>query len=169
MDGLALLCNLHADGPLTLRRLREAGIRSLVDLERMQSSALGLVLHSSATQARRFVEEGKLLAARLEEEPLESEAGPNESSASPYEGRPAPPMRVTAPVRAQRPWSNLALAEPTAPTRSLLSERISYPVHALDSSPRSAPLVPATAATLVPPRAAPAIAPFGLTPTRAVD
>ena len=29
MDGLALLCNLYADGAVSLRRLRESGIRSL--------------------------------------------------------------------------------------------------------------------------------------------
>ncbi len=34
MDTLALLCNLHADGPATLQRLRRAGCESLAALRR---------------------------------------------------------------------------------------------------------------------------------------
>ena len=166
MDGLALLCNLHADGPLTLRRLREAGIRSLFDLERVQSTSLALVLHASATQARRFAEEGKILASRLEEEPLESEAAPGEATASPYEGRLALSGRVTATV--QRSWSTpvAELAPPGRP-RSTSLERILAPVPAVEARVEP-PVLPAPA-TLAQPSALPAIAPLGLTPTRPAD
>jgi len=66
MDGLALLCNLHADGPLTLRRLRQAGIRSLGELERAPRESLASVLRASSHQARRFLYEAALLRRRIE-------------------------------------------------------------------------------------------------------
>jgi hypothetical protein len=75
MDGLALLCNLHADGPLTLRRLREAGVRDLETLAGFPEPALARLLRTSGTQARRFGEEARQLARRLLEIPLEDEAG----------------------------------------------------------------------------------------------
>ncbi len=68
MDGLALLCNLHADGPLTLRRLRQSGIRSLADLEKAPRESLGGLLRSSDHQARRFLVEASLLKRRTDDE-----------------------------------------------------------------------------------------------------
>jgi hypothetical protein len=68
MDGLALLCNLHADGPLTLRRLRQSGIRSLADLEKAPRESLGGLLRSSDHQARRFLVEASLLTRRTDDE-----------------------------------------------------------------------------------------------------
>ena len=73
MDGLALLCNLHADGPLTLRRLRESGVRGLRDVEAIPEKNLASWMRASPTQARRFAEEARQLALRLVEEPLEAE------------------------------------------------------------------------------------------------
>jgi hypothetical protein len=78
MDGLALLCNLHADGPLTLRRLREAGVGDLETLVAFPEAALARLLRSSSTQARRFGEEARQLARRLLEVPLEPETGPEQ-------------------------------------------------------------------------------------------
>jgi hypothetical protein len=78
MDGLALLCNLHADGPLTLRRLREAGVGDLETLVAFPEAALARLLRTSSTQARRFGEEARQLARRLLEVPLEPETGPEQ-------------------------------------------------------------------------------------------
>jgi len=73
MDGLSLLCNLHADGPLALRRLRAAGAHDLGDLEGLPESTLSSCLRSSPGHARRFVEEARQLALRLAESSLEPE------------------------------------------------------------------------------------------------
>lgn len=67
MDGLALLCNLFADGPVTLRRLRAASLKHLAELERAEPAALAEVLHSSVSQARAFAEEARKLVRRLAE------------------------------------------------------------------------------------------------------
>jgi hypothetical protein len=65
MDGLALLCNLFADGPVTLRRLRLARVRTLDDVERAPSERLAECLHASVPQARAFAEEARRLERRL--------------------------------------------------------------------------------------------------------
>lgn len=67
MDGLALLCNLFADGPVTLKRLRAARIASLGELERAAPERLADWLHASVPQARAFVEEARKLVRRLAE------------------------------------------------------------------------------------------------------
>ena len=74
MDGLALLCNLHADGPVTLKRLRLARVASLGELERTPPERLAGWLHASVTQARAFLEEGRKLGRRLAEESVASAA-----------------------------------------------------------------------------------------------
>ncbi len=73
MDGLSLLCNLHADGPLALRRFRSAGVNDLGDLQGLPESTLSACLRSSAGHGRRFLEEARQLALRLAESPLERE------------------------------------------------------------------------------------------------
>lgn len=90
MDGLSLLCNLHADGALALRRLRAAGVRDLRDLEGLPQSSLSACLRSSAGQARRFVEEARQLALRLAESALEPEPaqpGPSAEQPQPFAWR----------------------------------------------------------------------------------
>lgn len=67
MDGLALLCNLFADGPVTLKRLRIAGVGNLVELERTAPALLAEWLHASIPQAQAFAEEAGKLARRLAE------------------------------------------------------------------------------------------------------
>jgi hypothetical protein len=86
MDGLSLLCNLHADGPLALRRLRESGVRDLGDVEGLPEETLRACLRSSAGHARRFVEEARQLALRLAVAPLEPEpsASSEEGGFFPY-------------------------------------------------------------------------------------
>lgn len=68
MDGLALLCNLFADGPVTLKRLRLARVTSLAELERTPPARLAEWLHASPPQAQAFVEEARRLARRLAED-----------------------------------------------------------------------------------------------------
>jgi len=65
MDGLALLCNLFADGPVTLERLRRARVESLAELERLPPAQLAEWLHASVPQARTFAEEARKLARRI--------------------------------------------------------------------------------------------------------
>lgn len=68
MDGLALICNLFADGPVTLGRLRAARVASLDELERAAPERLASWLHASVPQARTFIEEARKLVRRLAEE-----------------------------------------------------------------------------------------------------
>jgi len=90
MEGLALFCNLCADGPLTLRRLRAAGVRELADLERVEPPTLALWLHASLPQARSFAAEARKLARRLAEAP----------AGAPEERPRAAPMSAGVPLRA---------------------------------------------------------------------
>ncbi|MDP6763972.1 MAG: ParA family protein [Planctomycetota bacterium] len=68
MNGLALLCNLHAAGPVTLRRLRSAGLHSLAQLEDVSEVELASIMNGPVGLARRFVREGRQLSGRLEAE-----------------------------------------------------------------------------------------------------
>ena len=46
MDTLALLCNLHAEGPATLRKLRELGCKSIDDLTRLPVETITSLLEA---------------------------------------------------------------------------------------------------------------------------
>lgn len=72
MDRLALLCTLHADGPKTLRRLREAGCPDLGQLAGLGAERVARVLGLTPAAARRFLREAELLGTRLDG-PLERE------------------------------------------------------------------------------------------------
>lgn len=67
MDTLALLCNLHADGPATLQRLRRIGCESLAALRRLDATTLAESLGWSDRAAERFLREAVLLRSRTEE------------------------------------------------------------------------------------------------------
>lgn len=66
MDTLALLCNLHADGPATLQRLRRAGCESLTALCRLDPASLAARLEWNERTAERFLREATLLSQRVE-------------------------------------------------------------------------------------------------------
>lgn len=68
MDALALLCNLHADGPFTLQRLRRAGCDSLAALLEVDAGVLGQHVDGGERGAERFLREAQVLAERLEGE-----------------------------------------------------------------------------------------------------
>jgi hypothetical protein len=65
MDGLALLCALHADGPHSLRRLRRSGCPSLEAVALLDPERLAELLASTPAAAQRFRREAELLLTRL--------------------------------------------------------------------------------------------------------
>lgn len=65
MDGLALLCALHADGPQSLRRLRRSGCPTLESVATLDVERLSELLASTPTAAQRFQREAHHLLARL--------------------------------------------------------------------------------------------------------
>lgn len=73
MDGMALLCNLHADGPETLRSLRDEGCTSLQQLRELEPERLAQLLGFTPAAARRFLREGRVLLERLDGVDLERE------------------------------------------------------------------------------------------------
>jgi hypothetical protein len=73
MDPLALLSNLHGDGPATLHRLRRQGCEGLPGLLGLKADELGAVLGWESVRAERFLREARSLAARLGEGLLDPE------------------------------------------------------------------------------------------------
>jgi hypothetical protein len=73
MDALALLCTLHADGPSTLKTLRQAGCATLESLESMEEERLSRLIGGPPAVARRFVREARHLRERLDPGPLDRE------------------------------------------------------------------------------------------------
>ena len=65
MDPLALLSNLHGDGPATLHRLRRNGCDSLSALLTADLADLVPILGWAPDRAERFVREADALARRL--------------------------------------------------------------------------------------------------------
>lgn len=65
MDGLALLCALHADGPQSLRRLRRSGCPSLDSVIEFDLERLAELLASTPAAAERFQREARHLITRL--------------------------------------------------------------------------------------------------------
>jgi hypothetical protein len=69
MDTLALLCNLHAEGPATLQRLRRSGCESLAGLLPLSATDLAGLLDWPTQRAERFLREAALLFERLDDAP----------------------------------------------------------------------------------------------------
>jgi hypothetical protein len=78
MDAMALLCTLHADGPATLKRLREAGCASIETTLTFDIERLARLLDATPAAARRFQREAAHLCARLDTGFLEREPRPAE-------------------------------------------------------------------------------------------
>ncbi|MCY3004225.1 MAG: hypothetical protein NTV21_20715 [Planctomycetota bacterium] len=78
MNSLALLCNLYGEGPVTLRRLREAGCRTCDDIGKLDAAELARVLRGSLAAAERFRREAGELTGRTlgEDEPPAPLASP---------------------------------------------------------------------------------------------
>jgi hypothetical protein len=75
MDALALLCNLHADGPASLEKLRRGGRRTIEALCAAEVPEIAELLGVSLPAAKRLQREARHLAERLPEGLLEREAG----------------------------------------------------------------------------------------------
>lgn len=81
MDALALLCTLHADGPTTLRRLRQVGCSTIQGVEALPIEQLAEILAGTPAAARRFCREARALHERcavgwLEHEELATASAP---------------------------------------------------------------------------------------------
>lgn len=104
MDSLALLCNLHADGPATLGQLRRAGCQSLADLQRLAPQELADLLQVPPAMARRLNREARILADRVGEDPLDPEEAPENVAVPFVEADPSPARGSTqAAVERLRP------------------------------------------------------------------
>jgi hypothetical protein len=108
MDALALLCNLHGDGPGTLAGLREAGVVELSELARLDDERLSELLGGAASAPARFRREAQLLLERLE--------GPAAGPAEPVVELPdrqveVVPARAVLPEPAPLPEPSEALAD----------------------------------------------------------
>jgi transcriptional regulator with XRE-family HTH domain len=73
MDAMALLCNMHADGPATIKLLRRAGLLSLSDISRAPHERIADLLGVSPAYARRFAREARLLGERMGDGALDPE------------------------------------------------------------------------------------------------
>ena len=96
MDALALLCNLHANGPTTMRRMGRAGITRLEQIPGIAVDELAELLNGPPSHARRFIAEAVALARRVGEGLLEPEEPLEMTEAQ----APAPVMEVTLPQEA---------------------------------------------------------------------
>ncbi|MAF64378.1 MAG: hypothetical protein CMJ84_01790 [Planctomycetes bacterium] len=97
MDAMALLCTLHADGPASLRRLREAGCASFDDLASLEPERAAQILAVSPSAARRLLRMAEGLRERVGDEFLEREEVLHPAAAA---GGPAEVAAGTAPADA---------------------------------------------------------------------
>lgn len=122
MDTLALLCNLHADGPETLQLLRRAGWDTLAELEAVEAGELAGALSLTVDRAQRLQREALHLRERLEG------ADPAPKAIRPARAEPATPppskqaaelelpaREVLIPRAIARPAPERSVAPPPAP------------------------------------------------------
>ncbi len=117
MDTLALLCNLHADGPETLQLLRRVGLDTLSEIESVESSELASVLSMSADRALRFQREANHLRARLE--PQGAAAPIARRTRERSEEIPAPP--TSPPAELELPARDVLIPRTVSSAPSLLA------------------------------------------------
>ncbi len=107
MDTLALLCNLHADGPETLQRLRSAGWDTLREIQAVDLIELEVVLDADKGRAVRFKREASLLRERLglDLDPVTTDGTLEQDSAATEKARtttaPEIPKRSAAPEKSK--------------------------------------------------------------------
>jgi hypothetical protein len=85
MDSLALLCNLHGDGPATLAGLRKLGCFDLSTVLLLDKVILATLFGESEKVAARFSREARVLADRLGEPVQELEREMNSEVEKPVE------------------------------------------------------------------------------------
>lgn len=133
MDGLALLCALHADGPQSLRKLRRSGCPSLESVATFDVERLAELLGSTPNAALRFQREAQHLLVRLGPGSGGRNAGAlleAEESAS-AEPMPAPKPYDAALAR----WRELDALEDAGAVAEPIVEESSAPSHR--ASPRT--------------------------------
>jgi len=135
MDSLLYLCNLHADGPATLRRLHAHDVRSAADLARIPTERLAEWLGTSPAAARRFVREATLATGTTRE--LELEEGSLLERLDDELRRPLPADSIA--LDALRPTAEEAL-RPTAPEAPRARERTRLASLPLDEIAPTGPL-----------------------------
>lgn len=122
MDALALLCTLHADGPSTLKNLRQAGCESLQAIESMEEDRLSRVLGGPPAVARRFAREARQLRERLDPGLLDREETQSE------------PLPAETPVESQRdPMADVLEAWRDRDAAEALQPPVSLPAEAVDA------------------------------------
>jgi hypothetical protein len=92
MDPLALLSNLHGDGPATLQRLRRHGCDTLTLLLASSAGELAPILGWEPTRAERFQREAEVLMRRLGDGILDVE----EDASEPIAPEPRRPLHDLA-------------------------------------------------------------------------
>ncbi|MBI5363587.1 MAG: hypothetical protein HZA53_10450 [Planctomycetes bacterium] len=146
MDALLVLCNLHADGPGTWRRLRARGIARPAELAAVPVDRLAEWLGGTPATARRFLREARRCASaapwtnRVEETVLEASTPPwPERAVEPAPrvperaSEPAPRLEVPAPRANVRSWP----LDELAPRSALPSTKIASPAPTrADAAPR---------------------------------
>jgi hypothetical protein len=133
LDALALLCTLHAEGPRTLRLLREAGCRDVREFLTLDSEVVSALLDVPPAVARRLAREGQHLAGRVGASFLEPEDGEGRvPDPNGFAGAPAQAIITPAPAVAHAPSQPLETA-PVAPTE------VAKPLAAVASAPVGEP------------------------------
>jgi hypothetical protein len=99
MDAMALLCNMHADGPATIKVLRRAGLLSLSEIARAPHERIADLLGVSPAYARRFAREARLLGERMSESALDPEEHETLELRTVPEHPPTPELRSTPELR----------------------------------------------------------------------
>ncbi len=125
IDRMALLCTLHADGPKTLRLLREAGCTDLDKLGTLGPDRLAKLLCLTPASARRFMREAGLLRERLDPT-LEREEVMYPPTANAQAVKPPPPgsVRIAEPARPAAVAPEEAAPEPKSREGLDLRDRV---------------------------------------------
>ena len=120
MDAMALLCTLHADGPATLKRLRQAGCATIEALERLGAERVAELLGCTPASARRLQGEAARLRARLDGTPIADAHALDEVPAPlPSTGftPEPPPVDARSSHSAEEPGESLAVELPAREKR----------------------------------------------------
>lgn len=143
MDALALLCTLHADGPSTLKNLRQAGCVSLQAIESMEEERLSRVLGGPPAVARRFAREARHLRERLDPGMPDREETHLDPTRVDGESAAILPAPTEAPIEAERDpmadvleaWRDRDAAEAHAPSVPTPAEPVE--AHEDEAPPRA--------------------------------
>lgn len=127
MKNLALLCNLHAEGPATLALLRRDGCEGLAALLEYEARDLARLLEWDDGRAERFLREGGELSERLADgvrEPESASLGRESWDADDEEAEDVREELDSAPMRdVLVAWRGLDEREPPPPPEEFVLPR----------------------------------------------